>query len=102
MLRIGLFCAGGMSTSMLMEAMKESARKKGLEVDINAYPVASINTKATENDVVLLGPQIGYQFEDVKKFCDKHHIPSAVIPMTDYGRMNGKAVLSQALKLLEK
>ena len=38
MLKIKLFCAAGMSTSMLVKKMQESANKKGLEVEIAAYP----------------------------------------------------------------
>ena len=38
MLKIKLFCAAGMSTSMLVKKMLEAADKKGLDVQIAAYP----------------------------------------------------------------
>jgi hypothetical protein len=41
MLTIRLFCAAGMSTSLLVSKMIEAAEAVGTEVDIIAYPVAS-------------------------------------------------------------
>ncbi|MBR3235412.1 MAG: PTS sugar transporter subunit IIB, partial [Atopobiaceae bacterium] len=39
MLTIRLFCAAGMSTSLLVRKMIEAAEAEGTEVDIVAYPV---------------------------------------------------------------
>lgn len=39
MLKIRLFCANGMSTSLLVKKMEEAAKEKGKEVDIKAYPI---------------------------------------------------------------
>lgn len=36
MIRIMLACAGGMSTSLLMNKMKEEADNRGLEVSVEA------------------------------------------------------------------
>ena len=43
MKNIVLCCAAGMSTSMLVQRMKDAAQKKGVEVDIKAVPVAEFN-----------------------------------------------------------
>ena len=40
MKNIVLCCAAGMSTSMLVQRMKDAAQKKGIEVSIKAVPVA--------------------------------------------------------------
>lgn len=40
MKNIVLCCAAGMSTSMLVQRMKDAAQKKGVEVSIKAVPVA--------------------------------------------------------------
>ena len=49
--------------------------------------------------MALLGPQVSYAYEDAKKICDKAGKPIAVIPVQDYGMMNGRAVLALAKKL---
>ena len=61
MLRIKLFCASGMSTSVLVNKMRDAAKKKGLEVDISAYPESQMDKYLDEMDVALLGPQVGYR-----------------------------------------
>ena len=100
MLKIRLFCAGGMSTSLLVRKMEAAAADEGTEVDIIAYGVGSINQEIDASlDCVLLGPQIGYQKNAVKKVCDEFGVPMEVIPMTDYGMVNGKNVFALAKKL---
>lgn len=50
-------------------------------------------------DVVLIGPQVGYQKAQVKAVTDKLGIPMEVIPMQVYGMVNGKAAFELAQKL---
>ena len=100
MLKIRLFCAGGMSTSLLVRKMEAAAAEEGVEVDIIAHGVGSIEREVDGTlDCVLIGPQVGYQKAQVKKVCDQFGVPMEVIPMTDYGMVNGKNVFALAKKL---
>lgn len=101
MITIKLFCAAGMSTSMLVTKMKKAAEGKGIEADIQALPESQIKKHLEGLDVALLGPQVGYELPKVKKICEPNGIPAAVIPMVDYGMMNGEKVLDFALDLIE-
>jgi len=84
-MNIGLFCAAGMSTSILVERMKEAAQKKGKDATIAAYSISELEQRVGDIDVALLGPQVG-----------SHNVPVEVIAMADYGTANGMAVLKQA------
>lgn len=99
MKKIRLFCNAGMSTSMLVKKMQEAAKKQGVEVEIIAYPLSELESKSEGSDVVLLGPQVGYEEQRVKTILEPKKIPVGVIPMVDYGMMNGEKVLSFALSL---
>ena len=100
MLKIRLFCAGGMSTSLLVRKMEEAAAAAGVEVDIRAHGVGSIERRLDETvDVVLIGPQVGYQKAQVKAVTDTLGIPMEVIPMQEDGMVNGKAAFELAQKL---
>ncbi|HZG17559.1 MAG TPA: PTS sugar transporter subunit IIB [Candidatus Bathyarchaeia archaeon] len=99
MKKILLVCAAGMSTSLLVNKMKEHANEIGTEVEIFALPVSECSSVADEVDVVLLGPQVRYQKAQVEKVVKKD-TPIEVIDMRDYGTMNGKGVLERALKLI--
>ena len=92
-----LVCAAGISTSLLVNRMKEAAETKEIEFQIEAHPVGQIEKYGEAADVILLGPQVRYELKNVKKmFLDK---PVEIINMQDYGTMNGAKVLDTALKL---
>ena len=92
-----IVCATRMSTSLLVNRMKEAAETKEIEFQIEAHPVGQIEKYGEAADVILLGPQVRYELKNVKKmFLDK---PVEIINMQDYGTMNGAKVLDTALKL---
>ena len=102
MKQIKLFCAAGMSTSVLVTKMRAAAKDKGIECEINAYPESQIDQHLKGMDVALLGPQIAYMLKKIKEKCDPVGVPVQVIPMVDYGMMNGPKVLDLALSMMEK
>lgn len=99
MKNILLVCAAGMSTSLLVNKMKEYAASVGKEVHIEALPVSEANTVIEKADIVMVGPQVRYQLPQVEELA-KGRIPVVVIDMKDYGMVNGQAVLTKALELI--
>ena len=63
-----LVCAAGMSTSLLVNRMKEAAETKEIEFQIEAHPVGQIEKYGEAADVILLGPQVRYELKNVKKY----------------------------------
>ncbi|MCA1924278.1 PTS sugar transporter subunit IIB [Buttiauxella noackiae] len=101
MKKIFLCCAAGMSTSMLVERMKQSAASRNIEVDITAVPVSEFDQIITDADVILLGPQVKFQLQSISSAAAPHGVPVAAIDMMLYGSMQGDKVLDQALSLLK-
>ena len=89
MIRIMLACAGGMSTSLLMN-----------KISVEAIGEKTLEQHLGEFDVLLLGPQVRYVIPNVKKIL-AGKIPFDVIDMRDYGLMNGEKVLAAALKMYD-
>jgi PTS system cellobiose-specific IIB component len=102
MKNITLFCAAGMSTSLLITKMERAAREKNIEVSLNAFPQAEMERHLDNVDAVLLGPQIRYVLPKAERLCGKKGIPVDVISPADYGMMDGEKVLEQALELIDK
>ncbi|MBT1180681.1 PTS sugar transporter subunit IIB [Bifidobacterium sp. CP2] len=99
-MKIVLCCSDGMSTSILVRKMQDASSKRGLENDISAMPVSTLEANAQDADVILLGPQVRYMLKDVKKeFPTK---PVEVIAPQDYGMARGDKVLDFAFKLAGK
>ena len=60
-MKIRLFCAAGMSTSLLVTKMREAAKAMGIDADIEAAGETRMNEETEGCDVALLGPQIRYK-----------------------------------------
>lgn len=99
MVNIMLVCAAGMSTSLLVNKMKEYAAKQNMQVNIWATGEADFKLNWEKADIILLGPQVRYQEAKIKETV-QGKIPVAVIDMMSYGTMNGKKVLEDALAKL--
>lgn len=97
MKKIILLCAGGMSTSVLVNNMKKEAAAQQFNCEIDAYAVDAAKKVGAEADCVLIGPQIAYKLEEVKKVVP---CPVADIDMAIYGMMDGKKALEMAQKLM--
>lgn len=96
-MNILLICACGMSTSLLVNRMKEVGTK---EDRIDAMPVDKLEANVKNYQVVLVGPQIRYKFNDIKKICDINHVACGLMDMASYGQMNGKVMYEQAKNLV--
>ena len=97
---ITLFCGAGMSTSLLVNKMKEAAAAKGAEYEIAAHSVAEFKKYGPISDAILIGPQIAYTLKDLQKEWPDLKITD--IPMRMYGMMDGKGTLELAEKLMEE
>lgn len=94
-----LACAGGYSTSMLVEKMKKVAKEKNIDVIIDAIAANNIKTMIDQADIVMLGPQLAHAEEDLKKQYEPL-VPITTINMMDYGMMDGEKVLNTALNIM--
>lgn len=102
MVKITLVCSAGMSTSMLMEKMKEAAKSEGIEVQIQALSECEIKNNIEDTDILLLGPQVRYMVSNMRAAYGNKISVIEVINMSDYGLMNGQKVLNDALTLYNK
>lgn len=103
MKKVYLFCSAGMSTSMLASKMQEVANAHNLPMEVEAFPDGKIGQIIEEKhpDVILLGPQVKYRYNEiVDKYGDKG-IPIEVIDSAAYGMMDGEKVLKSAIKLIK-
>lgn len=98
-MNIMLACCAGMSTSLVVAAMQENAKKQGKDYHIWAVEQGQIEDEVGNFDVLLLGPQVRHILRRVTAIVgDK--APVAVIEPTAYGRCDGAAVLRQAESLV--
>ncbi|MEB6341240.1 PTS sugar transporter subunit IIB [Mammaliicoccus sciuri] len=100
MKKILLVCSAGMSTSMLVKKMQDTANKEGKEYEVEALALSEAETKVDEVDVILLGPQVRFQKAQVEKVANGK-VPVDVIDMQQYGMMDGEGILKHAESLMK-
>ena len=96
--KILLCCMSGLTTTMLVNAMKKEAHRQNIDVMIWTAISSAIELSWAEADCILIAPQNAGDLEKVRSIV-KTSIPIAVIEEKDLLEMNGKAVLKQANNL---
>lgn len=100
-MRIVLCCAGGFSTTMMMEKMKDVIREsKKLNIEDFEMEAISADLLADEEgdiDVVLIGPQIAHREEYISSILTPRGIPYAIMDKDTYGKMDGATAMKMAL-----
>lgn len=97
-MNILLACGAGASTSLLVNKMKSVAKAQGKDYNIRAVAKAEV-PYVKDVDVILLGPQVTFALENIKKAVEDQNIPVAVIKTQDYGMCDGQKVLAFAEEL---
>lgn len=100
-MKIILVCSAGMSTSMLVKKMRESAEERDIKADIDAVGQSDLKNHLDSTDVVLIGPQVRYMEKQIKKQTDPLGIKVEVIDQKAYGMIQGDKVLNQAINLMK-
>ena len=82
------------------EMEENAAQEKGIETKIWAVGATEVKNHSQDADVILLGPQVRYLEKSIAD--DANGVPAYLIDMRDYGKMDGKAVLTFALNKLQE
>lgn len=98
-MKILLLCNAGMSTGIMKMKIQEEAKKRDMNLTVDAIPMVELKDHLKETSAILLGPQIRFALDDVKKTAG--NIPVIAISPQDFGMMNGKKVLDNLLKELK-
>ena len=96
-MKILLVCAGGMSTGLLMKKMKEYWEQQGEELTIDAVGLAEYKDVFQDYECVLVGPQVRYKLEDIKKDTG---LPADVVYSLDYAVANCPNIMKQVKGML--
>ncbi|GAB2532615.1 PTS sugar transporter subunit IIB [Gracilibacillus alcaliphilus] len=99
-MRVVLVCSAGMSTSILVERMKEAAEEQQVYLNVKAVAESDLRDNLHELDVVLIGPQVRYLEKSIKEKVEPTGAKCDVINQQAFGLMQGKQVLEQALNLM--
>lgn len=101
MKNIILLCEHGASTSIIVEQMKECAKKRNYECTINAYSYTKLDEIIDGADVVLLGPQVRFKKKQFEEQYKEYGIEFVLIDPVSYGMMDGDKILDLAINHMQ-
>lgn len=90
--KVLLICQGGVSSSFVVNKVREAFKSHNEEIEINAHAAMALEDYIDNSDVVLVAPNVMYMFEDIKAVCEPHGLSPVTIPTQYYGRMDGEAI----------
>lgn len=100
-MKILLACCSGMSTSLVVNKMKDAAKKDGRDDEIWAVGQGQVDAELPKADVLLIGPQMRMMKKKMEAKGKELGIPVDIIPPVLYGRCDGQKILDLATKLVE-
>ena len=100
-MKILLACCSGMSTSLVVNKMKDAAKKDGRDDEIWAVGQGQVDAELPKADVLLIGPQMRMMKKKMEAKGKELGIPVDIIPPVLYGRYDGQKILDLATKLVE-
>ena len=101
MYKILLCCMSGLTTTMLVNAMKKEAHRQNIDVMIWTAISSAIELSWAEADCILIAPQNAGDLEKVKGIVNCS-IPVASIDGVNFSILDGQAVLEQAIEMINK
>lgn len=97
-MKILVVCNAGMSSSILVQKVRNYGKTIGEEVHIKSESSSFLSSEVGKWDVCLVGPQLMFAVEQVKSILK---IPTEVVDMRIYAVADGKGAFEQAKKLYE-
>lgn len=97
-IKVLMFCALGMSSSLLAARATEAAKAAGIELEmvlLSAAEVAIYDFAANPVDVVLIAPQVRFKKRSITQAAAPHGIPVEDIEPVTYGMVDGQALFEQ-------
>lgn len=97
-----ILCSWGATSSSLAKNVNDVAKKKNIDLEVDAGSTIDFKKKASEYDVALLEPQVRHLKSEIEEIGKKHNVKVDLIDMQAFATFDGEKVLDQILSLIDK
>ncbi|SFH54795.1 PTS sugar transporter subunit IIB [Pisciglobus halotolerans] len=72
-----MVCSGGMSSAIVVKAIKKEADKQGIDMNIKAVGSGSVEDELKDGqyDLLLVAPQVKHQFDTFASYAKENNVP---------------------------
>ena len=101
-MKVLFVCSGGMSSAIVVNALKKAAANEGIEMEVLAIGSVELDAELENDwDIVMIAPQIRHRYNDLLKITEEKGIPCGLIATKSYSPLGGKDILVQVKELLK-
>ncbi|GAA0740046.1 PTS sugar transporter subunit IIB [Clostridium oceanicum] len=98
-MKVLMVCSGGMSSAIVVKAIKKEADKQGYDIDIKAVGTSEFEAEIKNGyEMALIAPQVKYKFDVLKEQLGDLDIPMEIIVPMGYTPIGAPKVLEQIKK----
>ncbi|WP_088072632.1 PTS sugar transporter subunit IIB [Gottfriedia luciferensis] len=102
-MKVLFVCAGGMSSAIVVNALKKEAEKNGLQMEVQAIGTQEFGEEVKNGwDIAMVAPQVRHRFDSLKAEADLANVPCEVIPPTAYTPLGGSKLLTMVKEITKK
>lgn len=96
-MKVLLVCSGGMSSSIVVKAVKKEADKEQFLLEIKAVGTGEFEDELSEGnyDLVIVAPQVKHRMKTFKEQAEPFNVPVEVIVPMGYTPIGASKVLNQ-------
>lgn len=99
-MKVLMVCSGGMSSTIVVKAISDEAKKQDFPLEIEAIGTTQIGEKMekVDYDLLIVAPQVKHRLDYFKDIAGKYNVPVELIPPVGYTPMGGPKVLNELIK----
>ncbi|MEG0773047.1 PTS sugar transporter subunit IIB [Clostridium sp.] len=99
-MKVLMVCSGGMSSAIVVKAIKQEADKQGFQLEIKAVGTQEFEEelKTTAYDLAIVAPQVKHRFNVFKEQAENSNVPIELIVPMGYTPIGAPKVLQQIKK----
>ncbi|ALB46126.1 MULTISPECIES: PTS sugar transporter subunit IIB [Clostridium] len=96
-MKVLMVCSGGMSSAIVVQAIKKEADKEGFDLEIKAVGTSDFEDEIQQNkyDLVLVAPQVRHRLNGFKDQANEYNLEVTAIEPMGYTPLGGARVLKQ-------
>lgn len=94
-MKVIMVCSGGMSSSMIVDAVKKEAAKENFDLEIVAVGTEAFENEIADYDLGLVAPQVRHRLDKFKKIGEAFNKPVDVIDPMGYTPIGAPKILKQ-------
>lgn len=98
-IKVLLCCGAGFSSGFLAQKARQVAKKRNLNLSIEARSESVVGEYISQIDLLLIGPHLENALENLRDMCRPYNVPAEMIPAATYSGLDGNALVDQILNI---